>query len=129
MLHYLIYCPYTGITSATSFLLAMLFRLTALCLLLVVVHAAQPLPSARGWGDGIEWYSYSEGLAQAKETGKDMLFLFHSTRCGACKRLMPDFAANKQIEELSKNFVMVNVENEEEGSSNQLFLGECILHP
>jgi len=33
----------------------------------------------------------------SKETGKDMMILFHSTHCGACKRLKPDFAANPTI--------------------------------
>lgn len=89
---------------------------------IVVAFAAVPLSSGRGWNDKIEWYSYSEGLKQAKETGKDMMILFHSTRCGACKRLQPDFASNKDVESLSKNFVMVNVENDEEPSKDNTFL-------
>ena len=91
----------------------------ALC---VTVFAATPLSSGRGWNDKIEWFSYEEGLKQAKETGKDMMILFHSTRCGACKRLQPDFATNKDIERLSQNFVMVNVENDEEPSKDKTFL-------
>mmetsp|Transcript_4498 Transcript_4498/g.9842 ORF Transcript_4498/g.9842 Transcript_4498/m.9842 type:complete len:158 (-) Transcript_4498:28-501(-) len=88
-----------------------------------IVNAAnyKTLDVKRGWNDEIEWYSHEEGLKAAKELNKPMLYLFHSTSCGACKRLKPDFASNKQIEELSKNFVMVNIENKETPSSDPKF--------
>jgi hypothetical protein len=38
----------------------------------------------------------------------------HDIRPGACKRLQPEVAGNKGIAELSKEFVMINCEDDEE---------------
>ena len=81
-------------------------------LVLLCIASVQNL-EARGWNDNIEWQTYEEGLRIAGETNKPMLIVLHKTWCGACKRLKPDFAANKDIEALSKQFVMVNAEDDE----------------
>lgn len=71
-------------------------------------------PLDRGWGEKIEWKTLDDGLKEAKKRDKPMMLLIHKTWCGACKALKPVFAESQDIAELSRHFVMVNVEDEEE---------------
>lgn len=71
-------------------------------------------PLDRGWGEKIEWKTFDDGLKEAKKSNKPLVLLIHKTWCGACKALKPVFAESQDIADLSKDFVMVNVEDEEE---------------
>ena len=81
------------------------------CLLSVFVALAQENALARGFGDEIQWHSWSDGLAAAKESGRPIMLLLHKSWCGACKNLKPQFAASAEIKRLSAHFVMVNAED------------------
>lgn len=70
----------------------------------------------RGFGDNIDWKTFDEGLALSKETNKPLMLLIHKSWCGACKALKPKFAGSVAIENMSSEFVMVNVEDAEEPS-------------
>jgi protein-disulfide reductase (glutathione) len=88
-----------------------------LCVVLPAVSEGNEL--SRGWGDEIEWRIFQEGLEESQSRNKPMMVLFHKSWCGACKALKPRFADSQEIRELSHNFVMVNVQDEEEPTDSK----------
>eukprot|EP00112_Aurelia_sp_Birch-Aquarium-sp1_P009305 Seg2052.5 transcript_id=Seg2052.5/GoldUCD/mRNA.D3Y31 product="Thioredoxin domain-containing protein 12" protein_id=Seg2052.5/GoldUCD/D3Y31 len=73
----------------------------------------------RGMGKHIDWKTYEEGLAIAKQEKKPVIVLIHKSYCGACKALKPKIKDSKEIAELSKQFVMINCLDDEEPSDSQ----------
>ncbi|XP_072032023.1 thioredoxin domain-containing protein 12-like [Amphiura filiformis] len=91
---------------------------TYLASLLVFVLAGES-GSGKGFGDHIDWVKLDDAYGIAKESNKPIMLIIHKTWCGACKALKPKFAESKEIERLSKEFVMVNVEDDEEPSDSK----------
>ncbi|CAE7943926.1 Txndc12 [Symbiodinium sp. KB8] len=50
-------------------------------------------------------------------TGKPIMYLVHKSWCGACKGLKTHFKLSEDIAELSKRFVLVQFEDDEEPDS------------
>ncbi|KXJ18963.1 thioredoxin domain-containing protein 12 [Exaiptasia diaphana] len=75
--------------------------------------------NARGWGDHIDWKTLEEGKLEAQNSRKPMMIVVHKSWCGACKALKPRFSTSSEIADLSRKFVMVNLEDEEEPKDQQ----------
>ncbi|RCN33642.1 hypothetical protein ANCCAN_20523 [Ancylostoma caninum] len=70
-----------------------------------------------GFPSAIDWVEWEKAIGVAKDLNKPIFFLIHKTWCGACKGLKREFGSSpktKELIELSKNFVMVNVEDDDE---------------
>ena len=64
------------------------------------------------WNDaGIDWRTYEEALAEAKESGKPICLVFYTDWCGHCTNYSRVFHDAKVIEK-AKAFVMVRVDND-----------------
>ncbi|KAL3068448.1 hypothetical protein niasHT_030739 [Heterodera trifolii] len=70
-----------------------------------------------GFGTDIEWVPWDQAVSVALDLNRPIFLLIHKTWCGACDALKKSFATSpkrKELLELSKQFVMVNTEDEEE---------------
>lgn len=96
------------------------FTTAFLSVLCTRVHAAvinQELD--RGFGKNYIWAnSLESGIKMANNHEKPVMVIIHKSWCSACKRLKPKFANSPEIQQLSQNFIMVNVEDDEEPQNN-----------
>lgn len=71
-----------------------------------------------GFGNNYVWAgSLESGLQIAMHHNKPLMVIIHKSWCSACKNLKPKFASSREIQSLSKHFVMVNLVDEEEPKS------------
>jgi protein-disulfide reductase (glutathione) len=77
-----------------------------------LVAVAAAASASRGFNDKIAWINDLE--AAKKEASKPVLVLIHKTWCGACKALKGAFADSAALEAAASEFVMVNLEDDEE---------------
>lgn len=75
--------------------------------------------AGRGFGDHYLWHSLEVGKRTAREQQKPLMVIIHKSWCGACKSLKPVIEKSESIHELSKDFVMVNLEDKEEPMDSQ----------
>lgn len=61
----------------------------------------------------IKYYSYSEGLKEAKKKKKYIILYFHSKRCPWCRIMEKEWENNEKVKEyLVKNFLMIKIDAE-----------------
>jgi protein-disulfide reductase (glutathione) len=73
--------------------------------------AATATAPSHGFNDEIAWRKLDEGLS-AMQGGAPMMLVVHASWCERCKELKTTFAS-EDLAELSKSFVMVNVDQDE----------------
>jgi len=72
---------------------------------------------ARGWNhEKIRWMTLDQGKRKCEKTGQPAMIVVHRTNCNMCRQLKQKFINSSHVQELSKEFVMINVEDESEDS-------------
>ncbi|VDK83856.1 unnamed protein product [Litomosoides sigmodontis] len=74
-------------------------------------------PLSHGFGEDIDWVKWEDAVETAMEVNKPIFLLIHKSWCHACKALKKTFQqsnARKAFKTLSKYFIMVNTEDDEE---------------
>jgi len=72
---------------------------------------------SHGFGTDIDWVDWDEAISAAMEENKPIALLIHKTWCGACQQLKKSFQTSnkrKELIELSRRFIMSNVEDDDE---------------
>jgi len=90
-----------------------------------VVQTTLAIDLSRGFSDKIAWvHGLDKAKELAREEDKPIVALIHKTWCGACKALKKDFQAGgagvDKVVQLSKNYVMVNLEDDESEGKKEL---------
>jgi thioredoxin-related protein len=69
--------------------------------------------SSAGENPTVKWKGFTEGLSEAKKTGKKVLVDVYTDWCGWCKKMDKDvYADNKVADYLSKNYVAIKLNAE-----------------
>lgn len=72
---------------------------------------------ANGWGDDIAWRGFDEGMSESIETGRPLMMVVHTSWCTKCKALKKKFRSDMELQELTENFVMINVDQDENAAA------------
>lgn len=84
------------------------------------VHCASSPGKDNGFGNTYVWAgSLESGIQIATNHKKPVMVIIHKSWCRACKNLKTKFASSPEIQSLSKHFVMVNLEDDEEPKNNK----------
>jgi len=68
---------------------------------------------ADGWNERIAWRGLDEGLREAKQSGMPLMMVVHTSWCGNCQKLKRTFNSDPTLEQLSEQFVMVHVDQDQ----------------
>jgi protein-disulfide reductase (glutathione) len=69
----------------------------------------------RGWGEQYVWQpDLATAQEEARRLDKPLMLIIHKSWCGACKKLKAVVAEDQEILEMSEQFVMMNVGDDDE---------------
>jgi len=71
---------------------------------------------------GGRWVTLKDGLEQLRTGNKPGMVVIHKSWCGACKSLGPRFASSSGIQALADKFVMINIQDDDEGSEDARYM-------
>lgn len=87
----------------------------------VCSNSATVFAGAENWNDSnIQWMSYDNGLAQAKQQHKPVCLIFYTTWCPHCANYSKLFSDPK-ITEKAKSFVMIRVDADKNQELSQKY--------
>ena len=72
------------------------------------------MSAAEFFGKEINWKSFREGLQEISEYHKPGIILIGKQWCPSCKKIGLKFQSDKELIELSRNFVMISCYDDEE---------------
>ena len=85
----------------------------AVCLAIltvVLILGGYPLTTVQS-GEQINWYSYDDGMAKARQTGKSIVFYFYADWCTYCVRMQKEtFSHDSVIDFLNSKVIAVKVD-------------------
>jgi thiol:disulfide interchange protein len=85
----------------------------AAALAVTVAIAAPALAAGGDWNDAdIKWMGYTEGLKEAKESGKPVCLIFYTTWCPHCTNYSKVFSDPRLVDK-SKEFVMIRLDKDQ----------------
>ena len=89
----------------------------AVCLAIMMAQAvfwAFPMDSVRS-GNQINWYTYDDGMAEARQSGKRIVIYFHADWCTYCVRMQKEtFTHDSVIDFMNSKVVAVKVDVDRE---------------
>jgi len=93
----------------------------ALSLSLSTKIAASDSQKLIDWNDeGLNWYSYEEGIAKIKETGKPGLLVIYADWCSACQAHSKDFFNDRIISRLD-DVILIRVNKDDNQKINDKY--------
>lgn len=80
----------------------------------LMVFGLCPTDTARS-GNQINWHTYDEGMAKARQSGKNIVFYFHADWCTYCVRMQKEtFAHDSVIDFMNTKVIAVKVDVDKE---------------
>jgi thioredoxin-related protein len=90
-------------------------------LMALVVLGVYPIDAARS-GNQINWYTYDEGMTQARQSGKSIVFYFYADWCTYCVRMQKEtFSHDSVIDFMNNRVIAVKVDVDKEKKVSRAF--------
>ena len=80
----------------------------------LLIFGLGPTDEARS-GNQINWHTYDEGMTEARQSGKSIVFYFHADWCTYCVRMQKEtFAHDSVIDFMNTKVIAVKVDVDQE---------------